>query len=165
MKTSSIIFKNVVFYLFLLTLILLGCNNQPKETSQAAEIKAYSPIEGNWEIVSSEISDAGKKKHPVKKQFKVFNGGYFSIIMFDYTGDFTGAGGGSYEVNGKTYKETFMHYSDKKYNGYSDWQEWKMNGDTLIFKGMLKSIMPDGKDVTNKADEMFTQKMVRIKTK
>lgn len=142
---------------------MLACNNQSKESEKTTEV--YSPIEGNWELVSSELTNAGRKKHPPTKQFKVFNDGYFSIIMFDSTGTFYGAGGGTYELTGNTYKETFNHYSDKKYDGYSDWQEWKMNGDTLFFNGMLKSTMADGTDVTNKPDEMFKQKMVRIKTK
>ena len=162
MKTSSIIFKNVAFYLFLVNLIaLLGCNNQSKEASQTAEKKAFSPIEGNWELVSDE---QGGKKITTKKQFKVFNEGRFSFIMFDATGNFNGAGAGSYEVNGNTYKETFKYYSDTKFNGSSDWQEWKMEGDTLVFYGFKKVLMADGKDVTNEwGHNTFVEKRVRAK--
>ena len=164
MKKSSKYFQNAGLYFFWVCLIALSaCNNKPKESSQTNAIKSYSLIEGNWELISSEAIRAGGKKNIVKKQFKVFNDGYFSIVMFDSTGAFYGAGGGSYEVNHHTYKETFKHYSDKKYDGYSDWQEWKMDRDTLIFIGFKKSIMPNGKDVTNKPSEMFIQKMVRIK--
>lgn len=166
MKKSSKYLQNVGLCFFLVCLIALSaCNNKPKESSQTNEIKDYSPIEGSWELISSEALEAGGEKSIIKEQFKVFNDGYFSIVMFDSTGAFHGAGGGSYEVNDNTYKETFKHYSDRKYDGYSDWQEWKMEGDTLIFEGFKKSIMPNGKDVTNKPSEMFTQKWARIKIK
>lgn len=138
MKKSSISLKNATFFLFLIGLVALSaCNNQPKQTLQTIETKVYSPIEGSWELVSKQ--EEGKKavlKSP--QQFKVFNIGFFSYILCDTLGNFQNAGAGTYELNGNSYKETFKLYSDKKYNGATDWQEWEMKGDTLIFYGFKK---------------------------
>jgi hypothetical protein len=79
-------------------------------------------------------------------------------------GNFHSAGAGPYEVNGNTYKETMSYYSNPKYVGASDWQEWEMKGDTLIFYGFKKVTLADGTDVTKEwEDHKFTEKRIRAK--
>jgi hypothetical protein len=113
MKKSLKYLQNAGLCFFLGHLIALSaCNNKPKESSQANEIKVYSPIEGNWELISKQ--EEGKKavlKSP--QQFKVFNNGFFSYILYDTLGNFQNAGVGTYEVNGNSYKETFKLFQIK----------------------------------------------------
>jgi hypothetical protein len=159
-------FKTFYSFVGILMLSLLACMHQAVNreiTSNQSPKKPYSPIEGNWEMVSNE--KWGQKIDPKRpQQIKIFNDGYFCFMMYDSLGKFYASGAGSYEINGNMYKETFDYYSNTKYVGSSDWQEWKMTGDTLIFYGFKKAIMPDGSDVTNEwGRDKFIEKRVRVK--
>lgn len=87
-----------------------------------------------------------KPKRP--QQFKVYHDGFYSFIMYKPDGSFYMRAAGLYSTNGNQYKETVNYCSDTTLVGTSDWQEWKIDGDTLIFSGFKKVVDPTGKDVT-----------------
>ena len=157
----------VFFSMILMVISLIACNNKPtniqEELSSQNDIKSYSAFEGNWELVSNEV--VGRKINVSQnQQFKVFNKGFFCFVLNDSVGKFHSAGAGTYEVNGNIYKETMSYYSNPKYVGASDWQEWEMKGDTLIFNGFKKVTLSDGTDVTKEwEDHKFIQKRIRAK--
>jgi hypothetical protein len=95
----------------------------------------------------------------------MFHDGYFSLIAYDTTGNFSFACAGPYEISGNTYKETCTWHSYTSYINFKDWETWEMKGDTLIFYGFEKAEMPDGKNVTNdlNANGTFIEKRVRVK--
>ena len=154
--------KAIFSIITVLTIFLSACDKDSNKHEVVGK-KPYSPIEGNWELVSNEVS--GKKIIPKRpEQFKIFNEGYFCFIMYDSLGNFYKAGAGPYEVNGNMYKETVNYYSDTKFIGTSDWQQWEMKGDTLIFYGFKKVTMADGSDVTDALGrDNFIEKRVRVK--
>lgn len=45
-------------------------------------------------------------------------------------------------------KENFTYSLDTMYNDSKDWQKWDMKDDTLIFYGLEKAELADGRDVT-----------------
>ncbi len=157
----------IFFSIILMVTSLIACNDKPVNNQETlpiqSDIKSYSPIEGNWELVSNEV--VGHKINLSQlQQFKVFNKGFFCCVLNDSVGKFHSAGAGPYEVNGNTYKETMSYYSDPKYVGASDWQEWEMKGDTLIFYGFKKVTLSDGTDVTKEwEDHKFIEKRIRAK--
>lgn len=124
----------------------------------------YSPIEGNWILVSNNVY--GKELHPqrVPQQIKMFNKGVFSFMMYDSAGNFYYAGAGPYEVNGNRYKETFAFASVTNDINSKDWQRWEMKEDTLVFYGFEKGETADGRDVTTAwGKNKFIEKRVRIR--
>lgn len=147
----------------------MACNNKNKkqgnDTYSEQNRDAYSPIEGNWVLVSNEVYGKQIKPKRSPQQLKIFNDGYFSFIMYDSSGNFYYAGAGPYEINGNLYKETFTYSSDTIYNDSKDWQRWEMKGDTLIFYGFEKAEMADGRDVTKEwgGKGKFIEKRVRVK--
>lgn len=136
--------------------------NQTAAPSQRGK-KTPSPIDGSWELVSTEV--AGKTTyHNKPKQFKMFHDGFMSLMMYDDSGKFEAAGAGPFEIDGNKYKETFTYSSWPEGIGMSVWFEWAMKDDTLLFYGFKKAVMADGKDVTNEwGGDTFIEKRVRAK--
>jgi hypothetical protein len=159
--------KQMFIALAVLFIIGLTACNQKQNDNKTAELtnRTVSPIDGNWVTVSMEQN--GKVSHPkrVPQQFKMFHDGYFSLVMYGDEGNFYLAGAGPYEIDGDIYKEKFPFHSDTAYIGCQTWQKWEMKGDTLIFYGFEKALMPDGKDVTSdwNAGGKFIEKRVRVK--
>ena len=64
--------------LFISATVIVSCNQDEKKAeSQPASASSVSPIEGAWETISAD----GKIT-----QFKMFNDGFFSLIMQDSLG-------------------------------------------------------------------------------
>jgi hypothetical protein len=153
----------------LLVCTLIACKekqNDKKETkTEAAVTNNLSSIEGNWETVSVEVNGRQTKPKKVPQQFKMFHDGFFSLITYDDSGEFSFACAGNYEISGSMYKETCTYNSSIGYIGSKDWQKWEMKGDTLIFYGFEKAEMADGKDVTAEwnGNGRFVEKRVRAK--
>ena len=152
---------------YLLVCFFISCNEKKKNNKPADVSEVIvSPIEGNWETVSFEVNGKSRMPEKMPKEFKMYNDGYFSFILFDSSGKFSLAASGTYEVDTNMYKETLVYSSgDTAYIGAKDWQKWEMKGDTLIFYGFEKAEMPDGKDVTKEwnANGAFIEKRVRAK--
>ncbi|MBC8015004.1 MAG: hypothetical protein H7X79_04595, partial [Sporomusaceae bacterium] len=123
---------------FISATVIVSCNQDKKKAeSQPVDASSVSPIEGSWVTVSAD----GKIT-----QFKMFNDGFFSLIMQDSLGKWSMSGAGSYSLDGNTYKETFRYCSVPDYVGATDWQEYELKGDTLYFKGFTKVMYADGSD-------------------
>lgn len=156
--------KVILLSLFIWT--LAACKNKTEQQNNPSlnrtTDKPFSPIEGNWILVSNEVYGKQVKPKRYPQQFKMFNDGFFSYLMYDSAGHFYNAGAGHYEVNGNMYKETFTFFSDTIYIGSKDWQRWEMKGDTLFFYGFEKAESVDGKDVTQDWGKgKFVEKRVR----
>ena len=163
MKQS--LFLSIAF----LTIILPACNQksqkQDTDTSGKTSNEKYSPIDGNWELVSTEINGKQTKPSRTPQQFKMLHYGFLSVFRYNDSGNFAVAGAGTYEVNGNTIKETVVYHSDTAAIGAKDWQKWEMKSDTLIFYGFEKIEMPDGKDITQEVNRggKFIEKSIRAK--
>jgi hypothetical protein len=155
--------KNVSFVQLAISVTLtlcFSCTQMPNAPS-----KKISPIDGNWEKVSTVIN--GKLTTPQRKpaEFKMFNDGYFSLIHYNDDGSSLGfAGAGVFELNSNHYKETYKYAHDTTLIGASVWFDWYMEGDTLVFTGFKKVILPDGTDVTKDwGGDTWVEKRVRAK--
>ena len=161
--------KQSLFLSIALTIILPACNQksqkQDTDTSGKTSNEKYSPIDGNWELVSTEINGKQTKPRRTPQQFKMLHDGFLSIFRYDDSGNFAVAGAGTYEVNGNIIKEVVIYHSDTVALGANDLQKWEMKGDTLIFYGFEKVEMADGKDITKEVNERgkFVEKSVRAK--
>ena len=161
--------KNLMLALVVATLGLLSflpANNaldQQSDVLKKNEVNATSPIDGSWELYSTEI--AGRTTiHKKPKQFKIFHDGFVSLMMYDSLGKFEGAGAGTFELKGNQYKETFTYGSWPEVVGTSIWQEWAMKGDTLLFYGFKKVTDASGKDITKDwGGDHFIEKRLRAK--
>jgi hypothetical protein len=129
-------------------------------TSKHSPVKT-SPIDGEWELVWSKQD--GKVQSPGKPtQFKMFNNGFFSLIMQDSAGNWSIAGAGTFEISGNTYKETFKYVSMPELVGYTNWQEYELRGDTLYKKLFKRVTDAAGKEVTTWTRDI-EEKRVRAK--
>jgi hypothetical protein len=150
------------FILFCLTQCSQTADKNQAETTPALIGKNNtSALEGAWELV---WEDTGGKIRSTGKptQIKLFTDGYFSYLMQDSTGKWNYGGAGTYEVDGNTYKEKHLYSTIPEYVGATDWQEFEMQGDTLVFKLFSKVVLADGKDVTNQWPKII-EKRVRAK--
>ena len=138
-----------------LLLCILNACSEKQNGNKTAEVKTNNQpsIDGNWETVSVEMN--GRQTNPKRfpQQFKMFHDGFFSLVMYDDSGNFYLAGAGTYDLKDSMYKETVTYSSDTNYINSKNWQTWEMKGDTLIFYGFEKAEMPDGKDVTKEWNE------------
>jgi hypothetical protein len=144
-------------------MLAAGCQNTDKPAETGSSATPQSPIEGNWELVENRVN--GKLVVPKRlQQFKVFHDGFFSFIMYKPDGSFSEAGAGRYSLDGNQYKETMRYMSDTTLVGTSDWQEWKLDGDTLVFTGFKKVVDRTGKDITTQwSGSSFVEKRVRAR--
>ncbi len=71
----------------------------------------------------------------------MFSNGYFALIAQDSTGKFDFGGYGKFELQGKTFKETFLYHNNPDYIDAMNWQEYELKGDTLYFRGFNKVIV------------------------
>ena len=121
-------------------------------------------LNGAWELVENRVD--GKLIEPKRsQQFKTFQDGFFSFIMYNPDGSFHGAGAGPYTLNGNQYRETFRYYSDTTWVGYANEQTWELRGDTLIFSGFKKVFDRTGKEMPSNAwgGDKFVEKRVRAR--
>lgn len=138
--------------------------NASNKNKTAAAQTAASPkpdIEGAWELVwSSADGQASERKKPT--QLKVFSDGFFCLIMQDSTGRWNEAFGGTYETDGKTYKETHRYATLPEWVGATDWQEYEVRGDTLYKKLFTKVVNSKGEDITSRFPKL-EEKRVRAR--
>ena len=137
---------------------------QRESLTQLNEAQKKSPIEGNWELVSTLYNGTLTTPKRSPSQFKMFHDGYCSFLMYDDAGNFAMAGAGTYKIDGNQYQETLTYCNEPAWIGMTDWQEWEMKGDTLIFSGFKKVTKADGTDVTKDwGGDCFVEKRVRAK--
>lgn len=146
--------------------IVAGCqSNASYQDTTAAKQTAVAPssaIEGAWELVWSEsngkVNNSGK---PI--QLKIFCNGFFCYLMQNSsTGNWSEGGGGTYETDGKTYKEIHKYNSNAENVGFTDWQEFEIKGDTLYMTLFKKALNRKGEDVTAQWPRIV-EKRVRAK--
>jgi hypothetical protein len=132
--------------------------------TQIRAFKASSPIEGAWELYSTE-SGGITTFHKKPTQIKVYSNGHACMMAYDENGKFSYAAAGSYELEGNQCKETCTHHSYESAIGLTMWWKWSKstNGDTLYFSGPSKVIRFDGQDITHEWKEQIFEKKVRVK--
>ena len=153
--------KNVILVLLVATICLLAfVPNKPQRVDNQPNT---SPIEGSWELYSTEKD--GKTTYNNKpSQIKVYHDGYFCMIAYWDSGKFRFAAAGTYEFDGIHYKETATYHTSTQFIGASIWVDNSVIGDTLITSGFKKVVMADGKDVTKDwGGDSFIEKKVRVK--
>ena len=145
--------RSFYFVLSGLTLIcFLAFTNSATTASKdnapaTGSLSEATAIDGAWQLVWGKYNDTIRdvSKTPM---LKMFHNGVFSLIARDSAGKINFAGFGDYELSGdNSYKETFRYHTHAPYIGAINWQDYKLNGDTLYFKGFSKVIV-GGKDVT-----------------
>jgi hypothetical protein len=161
--TRSILLASILFCLFYFS----GCSNGPAEekteTTEVVRNSERNELEGAWEVVWTKSNgQVDQKQKPT--QIKIFSDGYFSLIMQDSLGKWTQASAGTYETDGKVYKETHLYSNIPEWVGLIDWQEFEIRGDTLVNKLFTKIINGNGEDVTAQYPKM-EEKRVRPKMK
>jgi hypothetical protein len=124
--------------------------------SASEKTSASTSIDGAWEIVWARYNDTVSIGH----QFKMFAGGKFALFMIDSTGKLESAGYGKYELEGNSYKETFIYHNYPPFVGAVDWQTYEMLGDTLYMTGFNKVIV-EGKEAHD--FPKIEEKRVRVK--
>ena len=161
MKNSVILFFSAL--LFTTVCVLAFVPSKPQRMDNEPNKKKPSPIEGAWELYSTEAN--GKiTYHKKPSQIKLLYDGYLCLMHYDSTGKFAFAAAGTYEVNGNHYKETCTHHSVGEFVGVSIWWDWSIKGDTMTVTGFKKVIMADGKDVTKDwGGDYIIEKKVRVK--
>lgn len=161
-KTSSyILISSFVVGLFILTGCAGNASEQNKRAVQETAQIPKSDIEGAWELVWSKTN--GKIDNLQKPmQLKLFPDGFFCLIMQDSTGKWNQAGGGTFETDGKTYKETFRYCTFPDWVGTTDWQEYELRGDTLYKRLFTKIVTSKGEDITAQYPKI-EEKRVRAK--
>lgn len=159
--TRSILSASILLCLFNLS----SCSNDPAEEKTEITEVVQNPerneLEGAWEVVWTKSNGQVDQKQ-MPTQIKLFSDGYFSLIMQDSLGQWTLASAGTYETDGKVYKETHMYSTVPEVIGLVDWQEFEIRGDTLINKLFTKIINSKGEDVTAQYPKM-EEKRVRAK--
>jgi hypothetical protein len=159
--------KNVPFALLVAALCFLAfVPNKPHQAKNQFFGTIASPIDGAWELYSTE-SGGTTSTHKPPKQIKVYSDGHFCMMSYNDEGKFDYAMAGTYELDGNHYKETASYFSNWPEGvGTSIWFDWSKsaNGDTLYFAGFKKVLMSDGKDVTKDwGGDSFIEKKVRVK--
>lgn len=157
--------KNVIALVIATLCFWAFVPNKPHQNENQLFGTLASPIDGAWELYSTE-SGGTTTIHKKPKQIKVYSDGHFCMMAYNEEGKFDFAGAGTYELDGNHYKETFSYSSWPEGVGASLWFDWSKsaNGDTLYFSGFKKVIMSDGKDVTKDwGGDSFTEKKVRAK--
>lgn len=164
MQTQSsplILVSSFVACLFIFAGCVGNASDQNKTAAQETTARSRSDIEGAWELVWSKTN--GKADNLQKSlQLKLFCDGFFCLIMQDSTGKWNQAGGGTYETDGKTYKETFRYCIFPGWAGTTDWQEYELRGDTLYKKLFTKIVTSKGEDITAQYPKI-EEKRVRAK--
>lgn len=151
MKQNSVrtISVSIIFIYFS---FLTGCaGNSPDSANTSPEdttTQSRSGIEGAWELVWSSVN--GKVDTVTKPlQLKLFSDGFFCLIMKDSSGKWEVGSGGTYELEGQTYKETHKYSTVAEFIGATDWQEYELKGDTLYKKLFTKVVNAKGEDITS----------------
>ncbi len=153
----------LLFFYCLISCSESGMKQQANTNSSSTDKSNTSPIDGAWELVWEDV--AGTVRSTGKPtQLKLFTNGYFSYLMEDSTGKWTNAGAGTFDVDGKTYKETHLYNANPQYVGAQDWQEFDMQGDTLVFNLFTKVVLANGEDVTSRFPKKI-EKRVRAGNK
>jgi len=153
--------KKVDFVLLVATICLSACvPNKPQRVDNQPKT---SPIEGSWELYSTE--KGGKTTyHKKPSQIKMYHDGYCSVIAFDSTGKLSYAAAGTYEWDGIHYKETCEYHSNPIRIGGTLWFDCTVKGDTMWLAGFKKVVMADGTDITKDwGGDSFIEKKVRVK--
>jgi hypothetical protein len=142
---------------------LSGCSNGPPEENteitKVAQNSESNELEGAWEVVWTK-SNGEVDQRQMPSQIKLFTDGYFSLIMQDSLGQWTQASTGTYETDGKVYKETHLYSNVPEWVGLTDWQEFEIKGDTLFTTLFTKIINSKGEDLSAQYPKM-EEKRVR----
>ena len=156
--------KNVTIALLCATACLLAfVPNKRQHKDNLPNQTTVSPIEGSWELYSTE-KEGKTTYHKKPSQIKVIHDGYWCMMAYDSEGKFNYAAAGTYEVDGHHLKEICTYHTMTQIIGASLWCDYSINGDTMTLAGFKKVLMPDGKDVTKDwGGDSFVEKKVRVK--
>jgi hypothetical protein len=98
------------------------------------------PLEGTWKLVSANWYERNPA-YANSAIYKIYTDGRFAFLYFDTkTGEFQGAGGGTYTVNGSSFTEKLEYFSwDSTAVGTSQTFQFKIEGERFTQSGLLNS--------------------------
>jgi hypothetical protein len=130
--------KNLIIAVLALALIVSSAFNWSSPEKPQS-------LEGGWELVWGQYGD--HVRDPGKSfQFKLFTDKHFAVIMQTEDGSWSLAGAGKYELNGDTFKETYLYNSIPDYvGGVLEWK-YSFEDDKLIMSGPLKAVNGKGQE-------------------
>lgn len=146
--------------LLLTASFLFSCAAKPGKDDQST-----LPIKGTWRLISG--TTTSKTEHTstdytkTQQMIKIINDSHFAFLKHDLKPGKDGknnfdAGGGSYTLEGDQYTEHLDYYNDRNWEGKTFTFTVKINGDTLVQKGIEKV---EGAGV----DREITEKYIKVK--
>lgn len=136
---------------------LLSCAAKPGKADQSS-----LPIQGTWRLISGTTTSKGEHTSTdytkTQQMIKIINSSHFAFLKHDLKpgkNNFD-AGGGSYILKGDQYTEHLDYYNDRNWEGKTFTFTVKINGDTLVQKGIEKV---EGAGV----DREITEKYIKVK--
>lgn len=100
-----------------------------------------NPLEGTWKMIGADWSPT-TQEFAACEVYKIYTKDHFGFVFFDPgTGNFRGAGGGTYEVNGNNFTEAIEYFSfDSTLVGSEQTFQLQLIGDSLFRQfGTLQS--------------------------
>jgi hypothetical protein len=146
--------------LLLTASFLLSCTTKPGKDDQSS-----LPIQSTWRLISGTTTSKGEHTFTdytkTQQMIKIINGSHFAFFKHDLKPGKDGknnfdAGGGSYQLKGDQYTEHLDYYNDRNWEGKAFTFTVKINGDTLVQKGIEKV---EGTGV----DREITEKYIKVK--
>ena len=124
--------KQLLFILLLAGLGISFSNKTPQPKS--------SPLEGTWKLVAAKGYEP-ESTHAGIVIYKIFTGKQVHFVYYnEKTGEFRGAGGGTYTLEGDTFQEKLEYFSwDSTAVGTVQAYHFKINGNRLTQSGTLNS--------------------------
>ena len=124
--------KLCIITLSFIAIIFTSCN---------CEHESKNPVEGTWEMISSEWNSPDTtmvfQKDDINKQLKIYTGKYYSWVHQRQINDSikthtTSGGAGMYTINGDTIVEILEYFPWKSGVGYKSPLTFEIKGDTMI---------------------------------
>ncbi|MDH3243966.1 MAG: hypothetical protein OEM26_05080 [Saprospiraceae bacterium] len=129
--------------------------------SQSTE-SHLSPLKGTWALIYGEYADTTRQGEIF--QYRIFDDKYFTFLMKDASGGWNWGVIGTYDFDGNTYTEKFLHDSQGYFTAVRATWEYSIKGDSLFTHGPLKIWDKDGNDNNPELTRLVgTMKETRIR--
>ncbi|ULQ56006.1 hypothetical protein KJS94_15260 [Flavihumibacter rivuli] len=136
--------------IILASLLLVSCNSENPKTPNGKSSesgKEISPLIGTWKLLKGTTikgKDTTVTDYTIgQEMIKIITPTHFSFLRHDLNKGKDSsavymAGGGRVKIEGNKYTEYLDFFSVREWEGNSFEQEFSINGDTLVTKGIEK---------------------------
>ncbi len=131
-------------HLFLLSILLIGCKTDSKQTDEKS---ATLPIVGTWKLLSGTLIEKGDTTttdYTKNASFvKIINDTHFAFFNHDLNhgkgpSPSYNSGGGTYTLANSTYTEHLDYCTDRQWEGHTFPFTITIQNDTLVQQGVEK---------------------------